>query len=73
MAHKGSCFLYFLGDAGISAGAGAATLAAYSGGGGMLCSNKKAPGLYFGPIVSAIKVSASTATPVAKFMFAWSF
>lgn len=72
-AHKGACFLYFIGDGGISSVSGAATLGAFSAGGGMLCTSKKAPGLYFGPIVSATKTSASTATPAAKFWMAWSF
>ena len=72
-AHSGACFLFFLGDAGFSTGVGSTTLGAYSGGGGVFCNSKKAPHLYLGPVVRAVKISSSTVTPIAEFMASWSF
>lgn len=72
-AHSGNCFLFFLGDAGLATAPGSATLGAYSGGGGMFCTSAKHPQLYFGPVVRATKISASTVSPTAEVMLNWSF
>lgn len=78
-AHSGSCFLALLATAGFVNGTGSTTFGAYDGGGALLCALKKAPNLYFGPIVSATAlppVPGSTTTqvsPAAKFAVFYSF
>ena len=72
-AHSGSCFLFFLGDAGFSNTSDAATLGAYSGGGGVFCTSRRFPQLYVGPVLRAVKISSSTVSPIAEIFANWSF
>jgi len=71
-AHSGSCFLFFLGDAGASLGSGFA-LGAFSAGGGVFCNSARFPHVYAGPILRAEKINASQVAPTAEFLVNWSF
>jgi hypothetical protein len=71
-AKSGSCFLFFLTDTGIAA-ASSVTLGAFSAGGGVYCSSKRFPGLYYGPVVRVVKVSSVGVAASPELMVSWSF